>query len=66
MKCKSPQIDMQNRDNIEQFTEQNRLQHYHNIAKENLIKLTDNVEKLKPKFEENIFDKFVFTTKFKK
>ena len=46
MKCKSPQIDMQNHDNLEQFTEQNDLQHYHNIAKENLINLTDNVEKL--------------------
>ena len=46
MKCKSPQIDIQNRDNLDQFTEQNDLQHYHNIAKENLINLTDNVEKL--------------------
>ena len=46
MKCKSPQIDIQNRDNLVQFTEQNDLQHYHNIVKENLINLTDNVEKL--------------------
>ena len=45
MKCKSPQIDMQNRDILEQFPEQNDLEHYHNIAKENLINLTDNVEK---------------------
>ena len=45
MKCKSPQIDIQNHDNLEQFTVQNDLQHYHNIVKENLINLTNNVEK---------------------
>ena len=46
MKCKSPQIDLQNHNTLEHFTEQNDLQHYHNIAKENLINLTDNVDKL--------------------
>ena len=46
VKCNSRQINMQNHHNQKQFTEQNDLQHYHRIAKENLIILTNNVEKL--------------------
>ena len=43
---KSPEIIMQNHDNLEEFSEQSDLQHYYNTAKENLANLTDNIEKL--------------------
>ena len=46
VKCNSRQINMQNHHNQKQFTEQNDLQHYHRISKENSINLTNNVEKL--------------------